>query len=277
MTDANGNFEIDILADTGLSARKNGDYINGVSTLDLVMIQRHILEIQPLTSPYKLIAADANADGKITASDLTDIRKLVLGITSEFPKNVSWKFPIANQTMDMSNPFNCLESMVAHPGDTNANYDFIAVKIGDVNGNASTDISNPMVEARNSTDIVLTIDEQTKIAGEMIEIPVTSANFKDVSGYQFTMNLKGAGFVSVLPGLLDVNSNNVGLISNSVVTMSYASGDNISTNENDVLFTIVLKADKATKVSEMLSLNSLVTKAESYDSDYQCWKDKFRC
>lgn len=106
----------------------------------------------------------------------------------------------------------------------------------------------------------------------MIEIPVTSANFKDVSGYQFTMNLKGAGFVSVLPGLLDVNSNNVGLISNSVVTMSYASGDNISTNENDVLFTIVLKADKATKVSEMLSLNSLVTKAESYDSDYKVGK-----
>jgi len=272
MTDENGNYEMDIYVDTELSAHKDGDHANGVSTLDLVMIQRHILEIQPLTSPYKLIAADANGDGKITASDLTDIRKLVLGITSEFPKNVSWKFPIANQTMDMSNPFNCLESMVAHPGDTNANYDFIAVKIGDVNGNASTDISNPMVEARNSTDIVLTIDEQTTIAGEIIEIPVTSANFKDVFGYQFTMNLKGADFVAVQAGLLDVNNNNIGVISNSVITMSYASKEGINANEDEILFTLVLKVAKSTQISDLLTVNSFVTKAESYSTDYKVGK-----
>ena len=51
---------------------KGGDYIinpysndnplNGVSTLDIVEIQRHILGMQSLDSPYKIIAADINND-----------------------------------------------------------------------------------------------------------------------------------------------------------------------------------------------------------------------
>jgi hypothetical protein len=48
------------------------------------MIQRHILGLQALDSNYKLIAADANNDGKVTASDLTDLRKLILGVTQHY-------------------------------------------------------------------------------------------------------------------------------------------------------------------------------------------------
>ncbi|MBK9737545.1 MAG: hypothetical protein IPO92_22355 [Saprospiraceae bacterium] len=94
-TPVNGTYEFNAIVN-GLnyevSANKGGDYINGVSTLDLVMIQRHILGIQSLESPYKLIAADANNDGKVTASDLTDLRKLILGITNTLPSNESWRF-----------------------------------------------------------------------------------------------------------------------------------------------------------------------------------------
>ncbi|MBL0102221.1 MAG: hypothetical protein IPP49_21100 [Saprospiraceae bacterium] len=39
--------------DYQITASKGGDYLNGVSTLDLVLIQRHILGIQTLDSPYK--------------------------------------------------------------------------------------------------------------------------------------------------------------------------------------------------------------------------------
>ncbi|MBK9582106.1 MAG: hypothetical protein IPO48_09480 [Saprospiraceae bacterium] len=47
-----------------VTAAKNSDFLNGVSTLDLVMIQRHILGLHALDSNYKMIAADANKDGK---------------------------------------------------------------------------------------------------------------------------------------------------------------------------------------------------------------------
>lgn len=49
------------------------------------MIQKHILGIQTLTSPYKIIAADVNNSQAITAKDISDIRKVILGVTNEFP------------------------------------------------------------------------------------------------------------------------------------------------------------------------------------------------
>jgi hypothetical protein len=47
-TDSNGEYLMVLPAylNYGVSASKEGDYLNGVSTLDLVMIQRHILGIQ---------------------------------------------------------------------------------------------------------------------------------------------------------------------------------------------------------------------------------------
>ena len=39
---------------------KNTEHLNGVSTLDLILIQRHILGLELMASPYQLIAADIN-------------------------------------------------------------------------------------------------------------------------------------------------------------------------------------------------------------------------
>ena len=68
---------------TRFSGSKDVDYMNGVSTLDLVKIQRHILRIrESLDSPYKLIAADVNGDNDVKASDLDRIEKVDLGHNS---------------------------------------------------------------------------------------------------------------------------------------------------------------------------------------------------
>jgi len=51
-----GNYQI--------SAEKTDDYSNGVSTLDLILIQKHILGINALDDHYDLIASDAKGNGK---------------------------------------------------------------------------------------------------------------------------------------------------------------------------------------------------------------------
>ncbi|HMR89972.1 MAG TPA: dockerin type I domain-containing protein [Saprospiraceae bacterium] len=66
------------------------DYIDGVSTIDLVFIERHILGIQPFTDGYQKIEADVNNNSSITAADVTMLRQLVLGITTSFTRN-SWE------------------------------------------------------------------------------------------------------------------------------------------------------------------------------------------
>ncbi|WP_420571445.1 hypothetical protein [Kordia sp.] len=61
------------------------EWVNGVSTLDIVLIQRHILGLQPFTELWQYVAADANGDGSVTVADLNVIRQLVLGVTSNLP------------------------------------------------------------------------------------------------------------------------------------------------------------------------------------------------
>ena len=215
-----------------------------------------------------MIAADATNDGKITAGDLTELRKLILGVTNALPSNASWRFPIVDQTMDASNPFPFMEKITISGIESDmTNVNFVAAKIGDVNGNASTNIDNPTVEARSNRTVAMAVSEKSVAAGDVVEIPVTAANFSDVMGFQYTMHLTGASFVDVKAGALDIHASNVGAIANDVITMSYAAANSMNIAKDEVLFTLVVKAERAVNVSEMLAVNSTITTAESYGSD----------
>jgi hypothetical protein len=247
-----------------LFANKGGDYDNGVSTLDLVLIQRHILNMAKLDSPYKVIAADINNDAKINTVDLVELRKVILGTSEEFT-NKSWRFPTANQVINADNafPYNEVINLLVSTNDVDGQ-DFVAVKIGDVNGSASTDVLNAQSESRTASRLDLTAAERSVEAGETFEVPVTAANFNDIFGFQYTMNLDGANFVDVVSGAIEVTESNVGVIASDVITMSYAAREAVSVRADEVLFSIVLKANKAGQLSNMIQLNSNVTRAESY-------------
>ena len=70
--------------------------LNGVSTFDMILISRHILGVEPLDSPYKRIAADTNGSGNISALDLIQLRRMILGIESDFGEVPSWRFITSN-------------------------------------------------------------------------------------------------------------------------------------------------------------------------------------
>ncbi|MCB9283739.1 MAG: hypothetical protein H6563_06650 [Lewinellaceae bacterium] len=115
---------------------------NGVTTLDLLLITRHILGLQLLDSPYKMIAADADRSGSITTLDMLAILKVILGVEPGFPNNTSWRFVdkdyVFPDPMDpFSEPFpEFIHYDLFYWEDLEA--DFVAVKVGDVNGSAET-------------------------------------------------------------------------------------------------------------------------------------------
>ncbi|MCR9100145.1 MAG: dockerin type I domain-containing protein [bacterium] len=120
-------------------------HLNGVSTLDMILISQHILGLQPLDSPYKRIAADTNGSGHISTLDLIQLRRMILGIESTFDNVSSWRFVDAAYVFP--NPANPWEA--PFPEVININNlgtavsignDFIAIKIGDVNGDAETEL-----------------------------------------------------------------------------------------------------------------------------------------
>ena len=116
--------------------QRDGDYLNGVSTFDLVLISKHILGVQPLGSPYKMIAADVNNSRSITTLDLIQLRKLILSIDTEFQNNTSWRFVDAGYVFpNPANPwfedFAEVVNINDLPGTGINNADFVAVKVGE--------------------------------------------------------------------------------------------------------------------------------------------------
>ena len=76
-TDNQGTYEFSNLPmgyDYTITPTFDEDPVNGVTTFDLVLLNRHILGTQTLDSPYKLIAADINNSGTITVSDMVEMR-----------------------------------------------------------------------------------------------------------------------------------------------------------------------------------------------------------
>ncbi len=121
-----------------LKPYNNALWLNGVTTYDLVLISKHILGTEPLSSPYKMIAADANQSKSITTFDIVQLRKLILGILDSMPNNTSWRFVDSSFVFpDSLNPFSTPipEDIVFDPLIVNqSGQNFIGLKVGDVNG-----------------------------------------------------------------------------------------------------------------------------------------------
>jgi len=144
VTDTAGNFTFPFVPAGGsysITARRDSNALNGVSTFDLVLISKHVLGIQALDSPWKIIAADANRSNSVTSFDIVESRKLLLGINTVYASSPSWRFYPAFITFsNPQQPFgNPLPEQIAisnlQGAYTNAN--FKAVKVGDVNVTAN--------------------------------------------------------------------------------------------------------------------------------------------
>lgn len=71
---------------------KRTDPVAGISTKDVLLIQKHILGIERFSDTLKYFAADVNNNFNVTASDMTELRRLILGIKDNFTAVLPWYF-----------------------------------------------------------------------------------------------------------------------------------------------------------------------------------------
>jgi lysyl endopeptidase len=142
-TDTLGNFQFLDVPGGGnytVTPVRDTNAINGVSTFDLSLTSKQILGIQPLDSPWKIIAADVNKSNSITNFDILESRRMILGVTTNYSASRSWRFYPA--FISFSNPLNPFANSLPEIININnlsgpfPNINFKAVKIGDVNTNA---------------------------------------------------------------------------------------------------------------------------------------------
>ena len=139
---------------------------------------------------------------------------------------------------------------------------FVAVKVGDVNATATHNVAGATTEVRSGTSMLLEVSDRAVVAGEQVEISVSSADFNAVSGLQMTVEFNGLTFNDVSGKAIAVGASNVGVISDNVITMSWNS--NVAISTTDELFVITAVATQNGNISEMIKVTDRVITPEVY-------------
>ncbi len=284
MTSTNGTYHFDVSmgADYIIKPFNNQNPLSGVSTFDLVLITKHILGIQSFDSPYQYIAGDANKSNSITAYDIVVLRKLILNLTSRIQNNTSWRFVPAAYQFTQENPL--LEAfeesiLVTNLPSTMDNLDFIAIKIGDVSGNAIGNALATTAPRSSGLPFVLETKNQNIKKGDQVKVPFYAKNLQEIEGYQFTMFFDNLVLESIEEGIIGDEHFGITYSDRGYITTSWnsfftsisepSSSTSISAvpEEERMLFQLTFTATKDGQLADFLNINSDLTVAEAYHID----------
>lgn len=243
----------------------------GVTTLDILAIHRHVLDIQLFHSPYQYVAADVNRSASITALDMVEIRQLILGDIDEFANNNSWRFVDAAYVFPQP-----LQSTLSQPVPEAVhlaplalcmmNVDFVAVKVGDVNGIGALQDDGD-VESRNAAEpLRLAVEEQIIAAAETQRVAIYAEDLARFAGFQFTLQVRpeAAALLGVEPALLSVEHLGLRFLTEGRVAASWHQVASAAPVHRP-LFYLVVQAKTTLRLSEVLSINGHIAAAQSYD------------
>lgn len=251
------------------------DHLNGVSTFDMVLINKHILGVQPLSSPYHMIAADVNNSGSITISDLIVLRRLILSHIDYFPSNTSWRFvdpayTFPGPTNPWLEPFpeRITTEARTHPS---IPISFVGIKIGDINGDAQG--FSTIDDRSQGQPFVLEVTGQQARAGQLITAEFAAADLAAL-GYQGTLsfNEQALEWLELLPGLANGANFNFARADEGLIAMSW----NGELQAERTLFSLVFRAKQEGLLSNWLSIDNRMVRAEAYRDNGQHTELKLR-
>ena len=269
-TDGLYSFAVDNGGAYEIAAEKNNDVTtnNGVSTLDIILIQRHILGVQALSSPYKIIAADVNRSNSVSTLDIVYIRSLILQSQTSFPGGDLWTFVNSNYLFpDAQNPFPYEQTHSYSSASEMAEQNFIGVKLGDVNNSWNSNVAKS-----NQGSLDFHIENLTSTHDEFLEIPVYADNFNNISGFQTSIewDSEKLDFIEIenLTTELFVNMefSEQGVIS---CLWSTENMNGLSISDDESLFILKFNVISQTSELEQINFTSEITASEAYDNELE--------
>jgi len=229
---------------------KEDEILEGITSLDLILLSRHLLELDALPSPYLMQAADVNGSGTITGLDVAILQQLLLGVRTEISTQEVWRFfPAAYRMATTNGP-----SIPAPPqtiqlenwtGDAKGQ-DFIAIKTGDLDYSALIPFQDAPEE-----ELEFQTPDQPLVAGNTVAVPITANRFQEILAYQMDLRFdtKLLEWVDLEPGALpDMNYKNIGTryLEEGRISMVWMTHqkmmDGVTMDSNDTLFTLRFRA-----------------------------------
>ncbi|MFW5761768.1 MAG: cohesin domain-containing protein, partial [Cyclobacteriaceae bacterium] len=247
-TDATGHYSIELASDQevdlSISSNEPGNK-SGISTLDILMARRHLLAQEVLTNPFIKSAADVDGSGNVSVMDIALIRQIILGHEENAIKNKSWRYLSASAAM---------ENVLAN--DPDQYYDFVAIKIGDLNSSWNTDNSKLM-----TTDL-LKVSPAQATSGQQVEVPVSINQKRIVTGFQMTLNYDAdkLELQNIISPDLKVNFF-IKKPGEAVVQWDDQEATGLLYDVEEVLFNLVFAVTGSAGESAAISINSELTDA----------------
>ena len=264
-TNEDGLFLMDDIPpnDYIINAEKTNNLKNGISTQDILTLQKHLLKLKRIKSPYQLIAADVNNSGSVTAFDMILIRQIILNVINTFPDNKSWKFirmdyvfknpedpfkevPAASYTVDF-------QPTIA------ANNNFIGVKIGDLNH--SVIANQNQSSSRSSDETVLNVSNKIFKAGEQFTVDFEITDAITLEGFQLAL---GVDNKLTIQSINDLPSDAYAIERNQTL-ISFINKEALNYTPEKKLFSITFIANEDGQLKEHLFLDERTLSSEWYD------------
>jgi hypothetical protein len=266
---SSGGFEINnlILGQSyDVRVAKEDEIYAGVTTFDISIISRHLLDIEKLKSPCSIIAADVDGNRIVDGADMLHLRNFILRKSSSLPAG-AWKFVDKKYTFQNPNEplVEDFPQIVSEPNVTqNLSLGFTAIKVGDVN-NTYRPQTIVAPAPRSSNALIFVTDDMMLEAGKTYSIKLKSNDFK-ASDYQFTLGFtEGVAIIkSVEAGKLpNMGNSNFAVFKNAITT----SWNGLAKEDEVEVLTLTFVASKNAQLSEVLTTNSAITPMDATNTE----------
>ncbi|MBP6812863.1 MAG: T9SS type A sorting domain-containing protein [Saprospiraceae bacterium] len=252
---ANDTYDLSQVAalqntDYTLKPKKTGSPYDGLTTYDLVLISKHILDIVPFHCPWQIVAADVNHSESITTFDIVTARKVILGITDTFP-NGSWRFLPDSATISNGN---C--------------QDFVGVKLGDVNAGPCNDSLASPADSR-SLPQNLFFRERAFQPGESARVALFFMENNELDGLQCSFDFD--------PNFLKINTVETAILEDFDAESYHLGYDHLSFSwlqpqgqrltAGTAVLRLDLTAPQGGRLSDLLRFSGTGLAPEAYGSD----------
>jgi PKD repeat protein len=264
VTGSLGNYFIENLipgSDYQVYFSRPGNADNGLSTLGILRLLRHLADIDPIDSPYQLIAADADCNEIVEIDDVFTIQDLILNFGEEENEDCpSWKFVDADYVFpNPADPF-------GYPEVFNLNAAEPVLDLGTTYGMKNGDVvgaANPNRISQLTDTLYLLANNGAFEEGELVEIDFTVAHFNELTGFQLELNFDPSilSFLEVETGAIpgfDIDDFGLTETANGRMRTNWFVSDlmPVSIDDGELAFRIRFTAEaNISDVSEVLNLS----------------------
>lgn len=251
---------------------KKNDPMKHISTLDVIMLHKHILGLKKIKNPYTLIAADVDGNQKINVGDVHLLQDWILNFGLIPDKNRNWRFVQAEYVFpnpDAPGMYPSAKSIDSLRHDTLAR--FVGVLTGDISlGSVSGSLHEGETRSEEASLVFVTEDKHFR-KGDILDIVFRAMDFEDLSGWQCGLEIDPTALsvLEIVPLWEGITHGHFGqsALADGILGISWYTMGGVTLADDIPLFSLRCKAHREGTAGDVISVTNHAILSEVYRMD----------